>query len=466
MKITFSIVITLSVIIVTFFSCGRSFPERGDEDNDSRVNVIYQESQDIIINPERGLYSYNSFSTQDENILTTKQVQANRSVGRTLLHTLYYLYDFRDKPITPEFLNRIETNMKALREGGAKCVLRFAYSDSEENTPWDAPLDIVLHHITQLKPYLEEYSDVIYTMEAGFVGIWGEWYYTSHFNMNPQTSQEYHLRKSVLEALLNSLPKDRMIAVRTPSYKLNCFNLSYSDTITQAKAFNKSFLSRLGAHNDCFLASSNDVGTFNNAAERQFWENDSKYTVMGGETCGLSSYSSCENAILQMEKYHWSYLNSDYHPGVLSNWMMEGCFDEISRRLGYRFVLTKGIFTQTPVAGEKFNGELIILNKGFASLVNPRKAEIVFESTKNPEEKYTVSLNVDPREWQPERENLIKFTYTLPVSMKGKKFNLYLNLPDPKPTLIHKPEFSIQLANDNVWESNKGYNKLHTITVE
>jgi len=466
MKITFSIVITLSVIIVTFFSCGRSLPERGDEDNDRRVNVTYQESQDIIINPERGLYSYNSFSTQDENILTTKQVQENRSAGRSLLLTLYYLFDFRDKPITPEFLNRIETNMKALREGGAKCVLRFAYSDSEENTPWDAPPDIVLHHITQLKPYLEEYSDVIYTLEAGFVGIWGEWYYTSHFIMNPQSSQDFHLRKSVLEALLNTLPKDRMVAVRTPSYKINCFNLSYSDSITQDKAFNESFLSRLGAHNDCFLASSNDVGTFSNISERKFWENESRYTVMGGETCGLSSYSSCENALLQMEKYHWSYLNSDYHPGVLSNWRMEGCFDEISRRLGYRFVLTNGTFTKNPIAGETFTGKLAIVNKGFASLVNPRNAEIVFESAENPDEKYIVSLNGDPRKWQPQRENLIQFNFALPISMKGKKFNLYLNLPDPKPTLIDKPAFNIQLANENVWESDKGYNKIHTIVVE
>lgn len=462
----FLLLASLTVNLVTLFSCGSTVPEKESDDSDSLMKVHYTESQDIIINPERGFYGYNSFSTQDNNVLTVEQVKSNRNAGRSLMLTLYYLYDFRDKAITPEFLHRIETNMKALREGGVKCVLRFAYSDNEENKPWDAPPEIVLQHIEQLKPYLESYADVIYTMEAGFVGVWGEWYYTDHFNMNPQTPQEYLPRKSVLEALLNALPKERMVGVRTPSYKLNCFGLNDSDTITQTKAFNGSLLSRLGAHNDCFLASSNDVGTFNNSRERLFWENESRYTVMGGETCGLSSYSSCENALLQMEKYHWSYLNADYHPGVLSDWKTNGCFNEIARRLGYRFVLTEGEFTKSPMAGKDFKGKLKIKNVGFSSPVNPRNVEIVFVPEENTDDIYKIPVDVDPRKWYPEGEYSIHFTFTLPAAMKGKKLAMYLHLSDPKATLSHMPEFSIRLANKDVWDSEKGYNKIYTLSVE
>ena len=448
------------------YSCSSSDPGNGGTDEEELVKVEYKESDEAFINPERGFYNYNSFSTQDNNILTAAQVKTNRSAGRSLMLNLYYLYDFRDKPISAEFLQRIETNMKALREGGGKCVLRFAYSDNEENQPWDAPLDLVLQHIEQLKPYLTDYADVIYTVEAGFVGVWGEWYYTDNFVMNPETPQDYAPRKNVLEALLNALPKERMVCVRTPSYKLNCFNLNYADTITLAKAYNESHLSRLGSHNDCFLASSNDVGTFNNSQERTFWESETKYTVMGGETCGLSSYSACENAILQMEKYHWSYLNSDYHPAVLSDWKMKGCLDEITKRMGYRFVLTQGEFSKNPQAGKTLNMKLKIKNTGFASPVNPRTVELVLVSKTDANEVYKMKLETDPRKWFAGKEHSLDITYTLPAQTKGKEYIIYLNLPDPSSTLSERPEYSIRIANQEMWEASAGYNKIHTVLIQ
>lgn len=452
------------IIVVT--SCGSTDPNSGNDNDKGMIKVAYKKSEEIIINPERGFYNYNSFSTQDNNILTSQQVKNNRNAGRSLMLNLYYLYDFRDKPISDDFLNRIGTNMKALREGGGKCILRFAYSDNEQNKPWDAPLDLVLQHIKQLKPYLTDYADVIYAVEAGFIGIWGEWYYTENFVMSPQTIEDYSSRKKVLEALLNSLPKERMICVRTPSYKINSFNINYSDTITASKAYNGSFLSRLGSHNDCFLASSNDVGTFNNSQERAFWESETKYTVMGGETCGLSNYSACENAIIQMEKYHWSYLNSDYHPSVLSNWKAKGCFEEISKRMGYRFVITEGEFTKEPRAGEKLNLKLKIKNVGFASPVNPRNVELVLVSKTNASEAYKIKIDADPRKWFAGEEHSLDITYTLPAQTRNNEYNVYLNLPDPAPALSTRPEYSIRLANQDMWNEETGYNKIHAITVK
>ncbi|RNC66236.1 DUF4832 domain-containing protein [Proteiniphilum sp. X52] len=451
--------------IIIASACGHSGPENGGENDGGMVKVTYKESDEAIINPERGFYNYNSFSTKDDNVLTAEQVKRNRNAGRSLMLNLYYLYDFRDKPISSEFLNRIEINMKALREGGGKCVLRFAYSDSEGDKPWDAPLDLVLQHIEQLKPYLTHYADVIFAVEAGFIGAWGEWYYTDHFNMNPQTPQDYVPRKKVLEALLNALPKERMVCVRTPAYKLHCFNIGYPDTITAAKAYNGSLLSRIGSHNDCFLASSNDVGTFHNSQERTFWESETKYTVMGGETCGLSSYSACENALLQMEKYHWSYLNSDYHPSVLSDWRTKGCFEEISKRMGYRFVATEGEFTKEPRAGEKWSVKLKIKNVGFAAPVNPRNAELLLVPESETGETFTIKIETDPRKWFAGEEQSLDVTHTLPPATKDNKYAVYLNLPDPASTLSVRPEYSIRMANQDMWEAETGYNRIHTIAV-
>ena len=53
---------------------------------------------------------------------------------------------------------------------------------------------IVLQHLTQLAPILNEHSDVILAVQHGFIGTWGEGYYTDHFgdqgNISPQQQQD------------------------------------------------------------------------------------------------------------------------------------------------------------------------------------------------------------------------------------------------------------------------------------
>ena len=40
------------------------------------------------------------------------------------------------------------------------------------------------------------------------------------------------------------------------------------------------------------------------------------------------------------------------------------------------------------------------------------------------------------------------------------EYDIYLNLPDPMETLSDNPDYSIQLANEVVWEAETGYNSL------
>ena len=84
----------------------------------------------------------------------------------------------------------------------------------------DAPRDRVLAHIAQLKPVLQANADVIATVQVGFVGAWGEWYYTDHFGDQDNVgATQIADRKAVVEALLGSLPATRTVQVRTPTWK-------------------------------------------------------------------------------------------------------------------------------------------------------------------------------------------------------------------------------------------------------
>ena len=67
--------------------------------------------------------------------------------------------------------------------------------------------------------------------------------------------------------------------------------------------------------------------------------------------------------------------------------------------------------------------------------------------------------DVDPRYWFAGRTINIEKAISIPADASGK-CTLYLNLPDPKPTLHDNPRFSIRLANDGIWNDDLGYNKV------
>jgi len=50
----------------------------------------------------------------------------------------------------------------------------------------------------------------------------------------------------------------------------------------------------------------------------------------------------------------------------------------------------------------------------------------------------------------------------IPAEMPLGSYSLFLNLPDGYSSLSNRVEYSIRLANQNVWDSITGYNNLQT----
>lgn len=427
----------------------------------------YVENDEIFPNPERGLYGASEFHSATDAPLLPNSLKFSRKYGRTLTYLGYYLTDYMESDIAEEYLELVRTNMQVLRDNGSKCILRFAYknNESKENKPWDASPEWVLRHIEQIKPILQEYGDVIMVFQAGFVGVWGEWYYTDHFISGPKTPEEHALRKQVVDAMLEALPNDRQVGLRTPMFAKAMYTDgdTYADTLTVETAHNGTPKSRISCFNDCFGADKTDRGTFGGTQSREFWMKNSRYVFMGGETCGTSEYCKCERTLQDMKDYHWTYLNNGYHQSVLARWRKDGCMDEIERRLGYRFSLTDVFTTPEPAAGAAFRVVARILNSGFSAPINPRAVELILVDGSGNKTVY-VQEDVDPRYWFAGEKQILDKTITLPAEASGK-CKLYLNLPDPKETLHDNPFFSIRLANDDVWEDETGYNKIAEFTL-
>lgn len=450
-------------------------PQPEPEPIQGRV-VHYVETDEVFANPERGFYAPQAYTsgalgnkTSPKSLLSARR----RPFYITLFLQEYFMTDYMESDIAQEFLDRFQSNMQALRDGGGKAILRFAYTNAEPNTkagsdnrPWDATLPWVLRHIEQLEPYLKQNADVIYCVQAGFVGVWGEWYYTTGFKMNPSSAQDWEPRWQLVDRLLQAVPEDRQLALRMPAYKLRYLAARgfSEEPLTATESHLPTARARLALHNDCFVSSGNDVGTYRTTKDRDFLAEDSKYLAIGGETCAQCAQSKGAHALEEMATYHWSYINRSYHPNVIGDWNRDGSIEDMKRYLGYRFALDSIVLTAEPVAGEELKVQVTLHNSGFAATVNERAVEMVLQHADGTD-RHVYKQLADPRYWMAGESVTFQMSAALPKVMSGE-YQVLLNLPDPYATLHDNPLFSIRLANEDVWNEETGYNLLTTIQVK
>ncbi len=471
------------------------------------TTVNYSASAADILNPERGFYRPTiTFSSNhaplDSATIANWRIpytpwQATYSVATTLVHRYYVLDDFVTSPISASYLAAIQADFDEARKGGAKLIIRFSYTNTAPTgtcgnwicPPYgDATKAQVLQHIAQLKPYFQTNKDIILAVQMGFIGVWGENYYTDYFgdaSVSPfiLTTTNWEDRNEVLDSLLNAVPLDRSVQVRYPQLKQRLVYGTGAPTLSPSmvlsEAYQETQKARIGFHNDCFLASADDFGTYADYGPpvsqsdtinlKPYQEADTQFVPMGGETC--SAYNPVDDcasaggrADTEMRRFHFSYLNSDYNNAAVNNDWDGVCLDDIKRNLGYRLLLVNGTFPNTASPEESISINLTLKNDGYAAPFNRRGAEIVLRNAASGD-LFFAPLDNDPRYWFSGTHSITQ-TLCLPPNIPIGSYDLLLNLPDPEPSLFDNPLYAIQLANSSMWESSTGYNDLgHTLTI-
>ena len=422
-----------------------------------------------MYNPERGFSELTEAHSENYVPLDLTTLRCYRKVeGTTLVQRVFYLEDFVSSTISMTYLDNMQDDFDTIREAGLKAVVRFAYTARSTAPYGDASKEWILTHTEELSGVLQRNSDVIAVMQAGFIGAWGEWWSSDHF----QPDGDWDDRRKVLSATLDMLPTTRMVQLRAPRYKMLIFDTTCP--VCPCEAHSGTNFARTGHHNDCFLSSPDDWATYKyTPTEYIYLRDDTKYVVMGGETCNYTQHPTpdpnrlkCETALTELERFHWSFLNLDWYKPTLQRWRESGCFTEIEQRLGYRFTLLSGKFSNRVKPGDDFTISLQLENKGFAAPYNPRDVELILRHTsKGSIQRF--KLSDDPRFWLPGETHTISHSIRIPQCFRGGNYELLLNLPDPEPTLHDRPEYAIRLTNIGVWEPETGYNKLnHTLVVE
>ena len=442
--------------------------------------VNYNVSQDIIANPERGLQKYSMTSSdyasvQEANNLSVSTLEGwkNSSDKVTVVYRHFLLDAFLNANINSIFLDNIQTDFDNIRAAGLKVIVRFSYSNTQPTgvQVQQASKAQILAHIDQIAPLLANNEDVIFSHQAGFIGTWGEWYYTNSAEFGTTgtiSAAQWDNRKEIVDAMLDATPVGIPLQVRYAQIK----QVMYGTTeLTELTAYENTANARIGFFNDAFLNDWGDQGTYSISSQCQspvgtayynYVANETQFLPMTGETNGLNvcdnGYRTTgANAITEMELTHWTTINRDYYTPFWDNVINSNHYDEIVRRLGYRFILNS---STVAVNATDFDLTLELENVGFGRVFKQRDVYLVLEdiATNNI---ITRQINTDIRSW--ERSETIVQNFDMGVS---GTFKLYLWIPDSEPTLQANSDYSIQFTNTGTWDSQTGYNDLlQTVTL-
>lgn len=440
-----------------------------------QVEVDFQETSEAFPNPERGFYVVGQGGALRQ--LTRQDVSNAYASGIRLIYARLDLAEFINAPISQQRLELLREKLDLARSGGVKLILRAAYnypqSETEYRNAQDASLARVLEHISQLEPVLRENADVIASVQAGFIGAWGEW----HTSSNGLTSTEN--REQIRDALLAAVPSNRYVQFRYPPDLIN-WTPNLPDLST---ALNGSF--RIGFHNDCFLASETDVGTYSsNSSERA---NQRLYTQQlgalgpfGGETCnpldesGAIARTSCLDILREGADYKLTYLNSLYYRDEFhDNWVASGCMQDVQRSMGYRFVLESVSHSSELSKDEAMRFSMTIRNDGWARLYNPRQVQVIFREPTSQDTFHVGLDSIDPRAWTPGARAQQSAEFDLPDGIAPGEWDILIAMPDLSGSIAGDPRFSVRFANQDVvsegqyWDENLGAYALGTtVTIQ
>ena len=405
--------------------------------NASMLSVQFTPSTLDFPNPERGFYKY----AADPAKLDADYLNSITQQGYRLIYTPADLSQWRNQDLPQSYLNSLNDGFELMRQAGVKAVLRFAYD--YEASGKDTNLAQVKRHIEQLKPIINRNADVIAVWQGGFIGAWGEW----HSSANGLNSDSN--KKEIAQALLAALPANRQLNLRYP-YDL----IKWYGTPASAEDFaNNSEKARIGIHNDCYLASIDDTGTYQPRhdqtieAQRMFTRQHVQYTSFGGETCApvANARTTCSDILREGKEFRLAYLNYDYHETFIDGWTKEGCMADVQKNIGYRIELSQFQISSQANASGSLKWALKLSNQGWARPINPRNIVVRFTSSSG-SSKDVVLENTNLRTLDSGASAQWEGTLTLP-NLSAGEYSVSLGAPDPDARLASNTRFSLRFAN-------------------
>ncbi len=401
----------------------------------SYTEVNFSSGYKRVTNPAKGYYS--QFQSEGGD----PQFEGLSDKGISVVLLTLDLKDFVDSDISKERLDELDRSFQKARSFGLSVVFRAAYGFSEEYKRKD-PSDIkrILGHIDQLSPILNKHKAIILSVQAGFLGPWGEWHSTSLADSRGNIPR--WVVNEIVSKLCSAVPEPISIALRRPSFVRQLDEKRVE-------------LARIAVHNDALLSSDTDMGTYQSEGysrsdELLYLYNRQARVANGGEMPTLSDYTSPDNALEEFSKLKLTYLNNEYNKEVLSYWaqyMYSGrsFYDEVGSRLGYRIMVEKAKLPKRITDSHTFIVTVKVYNDGFSSLVQPFGAELVVIDGDN---KTAYPMKFDDTALSPGNNTTLRAEVS--VKLNGKNPIIGVRLPRDDEDLRSDDRYCISFSNSNI----------------
>ena len=457
--------------------------QRVSGERERMMTIHYEQSHELFPNPERGFYGTyqptgGGLPGQQDTPhppLATEQLKALRSSaeGVALVRDCILIpRRFWTEPISQGYLDELERNFDAVRQAGLKVIPRILYDWGMQNR--DPDEDVICSHIEQLAPLIQRNADVIAWVQAGFYGGTGEACRSDHGYVydDPASGGWQRLSeagKRIYEKWLSAIPPDRMMAIRYPRLKWDMLgeHATVPEPVTLTGAFDGSVRARIGYYSDGFMGDEHHYAMYRLPDELEYTMADTDFVIQEGEISDATEWKLQPGRVVsEMERLHQTALNrsGDGWRQVAEVWRRNGDYEVIAARMGYRFRLVSARMPRSVAARETLSVSLTMANDGFARIMNARAVELILRHAETGAiHVITVDAPRGNRLWFPGPGESVTSTIgqALPADLPPGDHEVLLNLPDPYPSLHGRPEYSVRLANEDVWEAETGYNRLH-----
>jgi len=393
----------------------------------------YVPSDAVFPNPGRGFYVQKDSADFDKLKELSDQ-------GITLVLLAYDLKDFVDSDISNEKLTELEQAFAQLEQAGFKVIFRAAYGfDSPAEFGDPSSLERILGHIDQIKPILTRYRNTLLSVQAGFLGPWGEWH---HSNLGDDEGiPTATVANALIEALSDALPEEVSIAVRRPRF------LRWLDP-------QRIDLDRIAVHNDGLLASESDLGTYDDPdytrdEEMDFMADRAVPVANGGEMPWVSEFTEPSVAFSTFEHLQLTYLNRNYNRDVLTDWASQTYQETnflalIEQKLGYRWSIRDARLPRHFQNHQKITFSMTLINTGFAAIALPTTAEWVLSFPDGTQHIIAIP-NVNLQDLRP--QSTLKLSSSMLLPTMPETFTVGIRFRQGALTQAERSALTIHLAN-------------------
>ncbi len=478
-----------------------------------RQDIDYSESIEHINNPDQGFYypiivrvGENGKISSQDSVLNDNTINDNYQ----LFHLRFDISAFSGKingngdlSLTDLALAYIREELELFKSHEKNVIVRFCYHPNFDGAfDADEPAwAMLLSHVRQICAVLNDFETTITAVEAGMIGKWGEMTSASNY-----MSSTYY--NALIGEFLNNT-SNLSILVRTPSMLCDYVGVSKQEVIDNKQLTLNDKTKRLGIFNDSYMANWNDNGTYTSLGIPSGEANVLRYVYIeflkqftsinpyGGEAVmnvdSGSPLSSLENGdqgcLLEFADANLAYLNGLYDPLIIKRWKNDKSyinslttqaavnrenaknhiytekhgdqeayygqttFTYIKNHMGYRYILKESIFEYT----SDYNSLNVILsldNVGFGNLTKSKKAKLIFVDSKN-QVKYQANVG--------EFNGSLTSEFSTNINLANGTYTVYLCLYGDGS--LTNPTYTIQFANNSLYNSTLKANKVGEITI-